>query len=213
MTDDFIKAINDFIFINDTPEKVDAIFIPGCEYPQGGELAAELYNQNFAKIIIPSGKYSITQPSFNEVKAHKELYTKKYLTESDFLTDVMIINGVPSSAIFGEPNAQNTYENSLFTKNVAIKNNLTINSAIICCKEQHARRCFMYYTLAFPNTKLLVCCYRASGLTINNWYKNDVYIQYVFGELSRIGNQFAQNKPACGSDKSLLEKIKTLADK
>ncbi|MEG2428751.1 MAG: hypothetical protein RSA99_00030 [Oscillospiraceae bacterium] len=49
MQNDFIKAISDFIFINDTPTTVDAIFIPGCEYPQGGELAAELYKKSLAK--------------------------------------------------------------------------------------------------------------------------------------------------------------------
>ncbi|MEG2813108.1 MAG: YdcF family protein [Oscillospiraceae bacterium] len=210
MQNDFIKAISDFIFINDTPTTVDAIFIPGCEYPQGGELAAELYKKSLAKIIIPSGKYAISQPSFNSVKAKQDLYNKKYLTEAEFLTDVMIKNGVLESAIFQEPNAQNTYENSLFTKKIVTQNNLNINSAIICCKPQHARRCFMYYQLAFPKTKLLVCCYTASGLTVNNWYKNDVYIQYVLGEVRRIGEQFSQNTATCGSDSPLLSQIEQL---
>ena len=60
MYEEFLKQIEDFMFIEDKPEKADVIFIPGNGYPQMAEKAAELYRNGFAPKILPSGRYSIT---------------------------------------------------------------------------------------------------------------------------------------------------------
>ena len=49
-----ITDISNYIFIADAPAKVDAIFLPGSSHPAQPEYAAKLYNQKFAKWIIPS---------------------------------------------------------------------------------------------------------------------------------------------------------------
>ena len=36
MYEEFLKQIEDFIFIEDKPEKADVIFVPGNGYPQIG---------------------------------------------------------------------------------------------------------------------------------------------------------------------------------
>lgn len=43
MYEEFLKQIEDFIFIEDKPEKADVIFVPGNGYPQMAEKAAQLY--------------------------------------------------------------------------------------------------------------------------------------------------------------------------
>lgn len=43
MYEEFLKQIEDFMFIEDKPEKADVIFVPGNGYPQMAEKAAELY--------------------------------------------------------------------------------------------------------------------------------------------------------------------------
>ena len=55
----FYDAISDFIFVEDTPQKADVIFVPGGNYPDAAVHAAALYRQGFAPYILPSGKYSI----------------------------------------------------------------------------------------------------------------------------------------------------------
>ena len=54
MYEEFLKQIEDFIFIEDKPEKADVIFVPGNGYPQMAEKAAELYRNGFAPKILPS---------------------------------------------------------------------------------------------------------------------------------------------------------------
>ena len=51
MYEEFLKQIEDFIFVEDLPEKADIIFVPGNGYPQMAEKAAELYRkaEDFAK--------------------------------------------------------------------------------------------------------------------------------------------------------------------
>lgn len=44
-----ITDISDFIFVSDSPEKVDAIFLPGCSHPAQPEYAAQLYRDGYAK--------------------------------------------------------------------------------------------------------------------------------------------------------------------
>ena len=41
MYEEFLKQIEDFIFIEDKPEKADVIFVPGNGYPQMAEKAAQ----------------------------------------------------------------------------------------------------------------------------------------------------------------------------
>ncbi len=42
MYEEFLKQTEDFIFIDDKPEKADVIFVPGNGYPQMAEKAATL---------------------------------------------------------------------------------------------------------------------------------------------------------------------------
>ena len=39
----FLKETEEFIFVEDKPEKADIIFVPGNGYPQMAEKAADLY--------------------------------------------------------------------------------------------------------------------------------------------------------------------------
>ena len=72
---EFLKEIEEFIFVEDSPEKADVIFVPGNGYPQMAERAARLYKENYAPYVLPSGKYSVTKGCFSGVLAKK---MKKY---------------------------------------------------------------------------------------------------------------------------------------
>ena len=54
----FIQAVNEFIFVEDQPEKADVIFVPGSRKIENAIRAAELYKAGYAPYVLPSGRFS-----------------------------------------------------------------------------------------------------------------------------------------------------------
>jgi uncharacterized SAM-binding protein YcdF (DUF218 family) len=187
-----INDISDFIFLENDYEKVDVIFIPGGSYPEIAEKAAEIWCKGYSPLILPSGKYSVKRGYFPGVQSKASIYDKNYQTEWEFLKDVLIQNGVNQNGILREDEATNTYENAIFSKKVTDYNKLNIRKAIICCKSFHARRCFMYFQMLYPQTQFIICPSEIRGINKENWFKSDDGIKTVMGELARCGNQFAE---------------------
>ena len=186
---DFIKDITEFIFVSDAPAPADILFIPGGSYPELPEYAAALYKEGYVPYLLPSGKYSIKNGSFAGVKSKREIYSGDYRTECDFMTDVLIKNGVPASAVITEPESEYTQQNAFFSRAVTDRLHMEIRSALIVCKAFHARRCLSYYSMAFPETKILICPVNTAGLTRDNWFLTEKGIDRVLGELARCGSQ------------------------
>jgi len=191
MLNEFLKQCEDFIFVEDKPEKADVIFLPGNGYPQMAERAVELFKEGYADFIVPSGHFSITLGHFVGVQAKVDIYNGKYETEWEFLKDVLVKNGVPEEVILKEDQATYTYENALKTKEVLEAQGIKPTKAILCCKTHHARRALMYYQTVFPDTKILVCPADADGVTKETWTKSENGIKEVTGEMTRIIHQFS----------------------
>ena len=185
-----ITDISNFIFISDTPRKVDAMFLPGGSHPEQPEYAAKLYHEGYAPLIIPSGGVSVKQDKWPGVRSKADVYNGDYQSDCEFFTDVLVKNGVPQAAIIGEDKSGHTRDNAFLSRKVADEHGLDIKSAIIVCKSFHARRCLMLYQLAFPETELLVCPVDCDGITKDNWYQSEHGVDRVLGELARCGNQF-----------------------
>ena len=190
MNNRIINDITNFIFVEDKPQKVDAIFLPGGSHPEQPEYAAELYRKGYAKWLIPSGGVSVKRDKWPGVRSKADVYNGDYQTDCEFFTDVFIKNGVPADVIIGEDKSGHTRDNAFLSRKVVDQNGLEIKTAIIVCKAFHARRSLMLYNLAFPNTKFYVCPVVCMGITKDNWYKSEQSIDRVLGELARCGNQF-----------------------
>lgn len=187
-----IDDITDFIFISDKPEKSDIIFLPGGSFPSQGEYAAELYHEGHADLLMPSGGLSVKVGAWQGVKEGKaDIYNGDYKTDCEFLTDVLIKNGVPRSAIIEENKSGHTRDNAFLSRKTADERGLEIKSGIIVCKSFHARRCLMLYQMAFPKARLKVCPFDVLGITRDNWFMTEQGVDKVLGELARCGNQFA----------------------
>lgn len=191
----FIKEITSFIFVEDKPEKADIIFVPGSSWPEPAERAAELWLGGYASYILPSGKYSMSRGHFpgSVTKQHK--YNKIYKTEWEFMKDIAISYGVKESSIIKEDKAEWTKQNAFNSRAVTDEMNLNIKKAIICCKSFHAKRCLMFYSWAYPETKFYVCPVDIDGINKDNWFKTEAGIDNVMGELSRLGGQFKKAIP------------------
>ena len=191
MENRMIADITNFIFVEDRPQKADIILLPGGSFPEQGEYAAKLYKDGYADKLLPSGGVSIKSGKFDGVKSKQDIYREDYQTDCEFLTDVLVKNGVPRDSIYTENKSGHTRDNAFMSRMIADENRLEINKAIIVCKSFHARRCLMLYQLAFPRTELIVCPFEAYDITRENWDSFEYGIDRVLGELARCGNQFA----------------------
>ena len=190
MNNRIINDITNFVFVEDKPQKVDAIFLPGGSHPEQPEYAAELYRKGYAKRLIPSGGVSVKRDKWPGVRSKADIYNGDYQSDCEFFTDVFIKNGVPSDVIVGEDKSGHTRDNVFLSRMVVYEKGIEIKTAIIVCKAFHARRCLMLYQMAFPDTKFYVCPVVCMGITKDNWYKTEQGIDRVLGELARCGNQF-----------------------
>ncbi len=185
-----ISDISNFIFVSDKPEKVDAIFLPGGSHPEQPEYAAELYNQGYAKWLIPSGGISVKRDKWPGVRSKADIYSGDYQSDCEFFTDVFLKNDIPASAIIGEDRSGHTRDNAFLSRKTVNRAGIEIKTALIVCKAFHARRCLMLYQMAFPNVDIKVCPVHCYNITKDNWYKSETGIDRVLGELARCGNQF-----------------------
>lgn len=191
--EDFMKYydyLTDFIFVSDTLERADAIFIPGGLYGEIAVHAASLYLTGAAPLVIPSGKYSIVLGGFGEVKSPDNYKGRRFDTESDFLTQILMDEGVPAEAILQERKAAYTYQNAIFTKKLLDEKKIPVKTAILSCQAYHARRCLMYYQLMFPETKFCVSPVVTRGISRENWYTRPESIRLVLSEVEHCGSQF-----------------------
>ena len=188
--DRIITELSNFIFVSDTPEEADTIFLPGGSHPAQPEYAAKLYGEGYAKWLVPSGGISVKRDRWPGVQSKSDVYNKAYGSDCEFFTDVLIQNGVPASAIIGEDKSGHTRDNAFLSRKAVDERGIEIKTALIVCKAFHARRCLMLYQMAFSDTEFKVCPVHCYNITKDNWYKSEEGIRRVLGELVRCGNQF-----------------------
>ena len=190
MNKDIIKAISEFIFIEDVPREADAIMTVGGSFSENAEIAAELWKKDYAPLILIGGKHGAMLEKFRGAKTKKDIYNKNYFTECDFYKDVLLENGVNETAIYCENKSTSTRENAIFAKELVENNHLEIKKALLVCKSFHARRSLMFYQSAFTNVEFSVITFDAYNITKENWFKTEFGVQRVLGELQRCGAQF-----------------------
>lgn len=189
----FVRAVTEFIFVEDAPQKSDVIFIPGASHPEHALRAAELYHQGMADYVLPSGRYSTLLGHFKGVpEAFLQDYPDDYETEWAYLRTVLMKAGVPDSAILREDQATYTWENAQKSRDVLAQQGIPCNTAILCCHAFHARRALLYYQAAMPKTRFIVCPAGSPGYTREEWYLSEKGRNRVLGEVQRLGGQVGE---------------------
>ena len=189
----FLRDITEFIFLEDLPEKADLIIVPGNTWPQPARRAAALYHEGMAPYIVVSGRYSKGQQTFAGAACEGDRYKGAYMTEADFLTDVLIREGVPETAVLQERKAEFTLENARYIRKLLEEKKMTVKKALICCQAFHARRCRMYFEYVCQDTdvEFLMCPAVTQGISRCSWMESQKGLDTVLGELRRCGEQFA----------------------
>lgn len=186
----WMKDIENFIFLKDAPAPADIIFVPGNGHALPSELAAQLYHQGYAPRILPSGRYAIGTSGFAGQKSGSRRYEGEFETEWAFMRHILMENGVPEHVILREDEATYTYQNAIYSRRRTDAEKITVSRAIICCMPVHARRSRMYYETLYPDAELLVCPAPDAEITKENWLKSAEGIDTVLGEMERCGAQF-----------------------
>ena len=128
----FIRAVTDFVFVSDAPEKVDVILIPGSRHPANAIRAAELYCAGYAPYVLPSGRHGAAVDKFIGVMPEdRAAYPNDYPTEWAFLRDVLIKHGVPDSAILREDEATFTWDNARKSAAVLKAQGISARAAVL----------------------------------------------------------------------------------
>ena len=191
--DRFIRAVTEFIFVQDVPEKADVILIPGSRKVQHTLLAAELYRAGYAPWVLPSGKYGVALGSFLPLEEPlRSEYPGDFDSEWALHRAVLLKHGVPDSAILREDQATYTWENAQFSRDVLAAAGIPCRTAILCCQAFHARRALLYYQAAMPDTRFIVCPVQTPGCTREDWYLSDKGRKKVLGEVQRLGGQIGE---------------------
>ena len=182
-------CISSFMFFETEIENSDVILIPGASHPQLAEKAANLYDQGIAPFILPSGGST----------PHVET------TEWDFLRNVGISLGVPPEAILQEDKATNTFENARFSLEVLQQSGIQPNKVVLVCKNYHARRALLTYQIIFPKETVFYVSpvIDKTGTSKDNWFLDEVKINYVMNELEKVGKYFRPAIYRVGSNSKL----------
>lgn len=189
-TEAFLRAVTDFIFVENAPEKADVIFVPGSRKPGHAVHAAELFRQGWAPLVLPSGRYALPVGHFEGVpEALRGEYPEAYETEWAFLRAVLLRHGVPEEAILREDQATYTWDNAVKSRQVTDRMGLQVNTAILSCWSFHARRALLYYQAAYPDTRFLVCPVQYPGCGREDWFLTPKGRERVLGEVRRMGSQ------------------------
>lgn len=172
-------CISDFIFAE---SKIlcpsDIILVPGSDCMELSIRAAELYNEGLAPIVLISGGYNPIIPD--------------YPSESEFLMNAAVSNGVSSEAVILESEARNTFENAVLSWKIIEQRGIKPRRCILVCKAYHSRRALLTYRSRFPaNMEFFISTVEDyKKINKQNWFQTDIGIKTVMMEVVKIGKYF-----------------------
>jgi len=156
-------------------EKCDCILALGSHDLRVAERAADLYNEEWAPLIIMSGGLG----NFT-----KETWTE---SEADKFAAIAIEKGVPADKILIENKSTNTGENILFTQRLLAENGIHPDSFILVQKPYMERRAYATFKKHWPEKKLLVT---SPQIAFDKYPTLEISIEKVInimtGDLQRI---------------------------
>jgi len=129
----------DYMQLNQTIEKADAIFVLCSLDTRVAQTAAQLFLQGYGGFLIVSG-------GFGTLTEHH--YAKP---EADVFADIAIAAGVPPEKIIIENQSSNTGENVRFTYELLRKQQRNFSSLLLVQKPYMERRTFATFAKQWPD--------------------------------------------------------------
>ncbi len=142
-----LEPIQNFLVIRNKPKKADVIFVFGSvKLPLVHSRVLELYQRGYAPHILISG--GIGSNNFSE---------GNLISEAEIISNFLIKNKVPESAIIKEAEATNTLENVKFGIKKLDEYEINHKCLILVAKPSHMRRCVATFQKQYPKIELICC--------------------------------------------------------
>jgi len=183
MTKDFaLKVIWDYMHVNHTLVKADAIIALGSFDTRVAEYAAGLWLEGWAPYLICTGSGTV----------HSESPVWQGFigsTEAEIFANIARKAGVPGSAIIIENKSQNTGQNYEFTLKLLEEKHIAVQTIIAVQKPYMERRTFATGKVWLPeNVELIVTSPKLSLSEFPNDIvgQDDHWIHNMVGDMQRI---------------------------
>ncbi|MEW6046058.1 MAG: YdcF family protein [Bacillota bacterium] len=122
-----LEGLARFLVVFDPPARADAIIVLGGDWKGRIQKGIQLYKEGFAKTLVVTGGRLIAPDR----------------TEADYLAEVARRAGVPASAIIKEPRPNSTWQDAVFTAEIARAQGW--QRVIVVTSDWHSRRAAMTF--------------------------------------------------------------------
>jgi len=120
--------------------------------------------------VVATGKYSVKSGVFNSGYIKGTESDGNFDTKAEFEKSVLLKYGVKEEDIILEDQSMHTRENVIFAKKKLEELHIPMNKIVVCCKNFHARRYQLTFSLVFSESEVLICPTDTQGITKENWY-------------------------------------------
>ena len=173
--DEKAKIIYDYMLMHHDLETADLILVCGNDDEMTTERALELYNENYAPLILISGSGS--EKNREGFKENEALIMQNYLT----------IHGVPAEKILIEDKARSTGDNALLSKKLLEEKNIVVHKIILVTKPYMERRAYATFEKQTPGPYYMIT---SKLISYDEYQKNFPdkahFINLMVGDLLRI---------------------------
>jgi uncharacterized SAM-binding protein YcdF (DUF218 family) len=184
------ELIWQYHLLHHAPQKADCIFALGCHDDGVGIVAADLFLEGWADLLLISGG----------VLFDKDTSEK---TEAEYFRDIALQKGVPAEKILIENHASNTGENFQFAGELLKQRGLDPNKFIVVQKPYMERRTYATGMAQWQGKELILA---SENISYKEYMKKgiprDLILNTMVGDLQRIkfypakGFQIYQEIPA-----------------
>jgi uncharacterized SAM-binding protein YcdF (DUF218 family) len=141
--EELAQKIWNYMLMHQPLEKADVIIGLGTHDSTIANWTAELYLKGYAPCVLFTGDGR--NPSENRLEREAELFTK--------IAQEM---GVPKDKIFVEPNAKNTGENILFSKELLKERGIKAQKILVVQKPFMERRAYASFRKQWPDVEVIM---------------------------------------------------------
>lgn len=166
------------LVLDEQPQKADVIIVLAGDRGMRTERGVQLWHEGYAPYVMVSGGsvYHTTSIASLMMKHAIEL-------------------GVPAKAIILEEEADSTYQNALYTKN--LMKEYGFSSAIVVSSDYHMQRVRYVYQQVFKDTdiKFIYCASQDSNFNSDHWWINNRSMMITINEYIKfMGSMVGQGK-------------------
>ena len=164
-----ILSLGRLLVYNEEPQPADVIIVLAGDRGQRTEKGVELWKQGYAPYIMVSGATVYHTTTIAELM-------KRHAMEL----------GVPEAAIIVEPQADSTYDNAVYSKNLVVQYGM--HSAIIVSSDSHMQRVRFIFDRIYSGTgvKLVYCAAPERNFDPRQWWRSGKGIVIVANEYMKF---------------------------